>query len=248
MATKQGDAKGSEGGVASLLNVVPTIYYDLIARICPGLAFWLAISVAGGAIGQLAKLEDLATKYFLVALVLSYLAGIVLTGASVLWDLLSFAIFWVFPRLRSELALDEAADGKSQGFFGTWQAVTRKMESIAKENASAGGIVTKALAEVSLCQNLLSGFVVLAFLGSVSNGKYFPNPLGNWDTYVPVFLALLGAMLFRQAMFLGRVEALHKTYPTDEAPRWKRIGPQGRRAARWVKVRATKPNGGLSTE
>ncbi|WP_263863803.1 hypothetical protein [Pseudomonas umsongensis] len=33
---------GSE--LSSLLNFIPRAYYDLIARVCPGMAFWVTLS------------------------------------------------------------------------------------------------------------------------------------------------------------------------------------------------------------
>lgn len=36
----------SEGGsgLTSILNLIPSVYYDLIARICPGMAFWIVLA------------------------------------------------------------------------------------------------------------------------------------------------------------------------------------------------------------
>jgi hypothetical protein len=65
-SSKASGEKGSDSSLASLLNVVPTIYYDLIARICPGMAFWLAIALGGSDLGRLAELKKLATENVLI--------------------------------------------------------------------------------------------------------------------------------------------------------------------------------------
>lgn len=203
--------KASEGGLSSMLNVVPTIYYDLIARICPGLAFWLAIALSGSSLGALGKLETLAKEHFVVMLVLSYLAGIVLTGASVIWDAITFALFLRIPALRGPLGLERQCS-----FVEAWHEVAQKMESVAKKSEAAGGIVTKALAEVTLCENLLTALLVLSCLGWLSSGRLFFDPAATLGYLLGAFFSLFIAMAFRQLMFLGRVEALYVMYQAGD--------------------------------
>ncbi len=208
---KSAAEKPGEGSFSSLLNVIPSVYYDLIARICPGMAFWVALSFVSPVFGKLADLGSLSAANLFILIVLSYLSGIVFTGFCIVWDGLSLWLFSGSPALMRMLGLKPKA-----GLAFQFQQIAEQMEAVAKRSEDPGRIVTKALAEVSLCQNLLTGLFVLAALGGLSSGLHFFHPFDYILPYTLVGVALLVSMLFRQAMFLGRVQALYQMYVHSE--------------------------------
>lgn len=207
-------------GWAGVVNVVPTIYYDLIARIIPGMGFLFVIAAAlpsaesaahrSPLIEAVFEVKKISTEHIFVLLVLSYLAGMVLTGASLVWDAFSFLII----RL---LGLGKNLGLSSWDFKKEWASVAESMERTIRASESAGGIVTKALAELALCQNLLSGCLVLAALGSIGDAdRLAPSFVQYRLAYCTIFAALLVSMLFRYLMFLGRLKILDKLYCDQE--------------------------------
>lgn len=196
---------------SSLLNVIPTVYYDLIARICPGMAFWVALSFVSPVFGKLSDLGSLSAANLFILIVLSYLSGIVFTGFSIVWDAFSLIVFSFSQGMQQLLGLNG-----SKGLASQWQRIAQKMEALAKKSEDPGRIVTKALAEVALCQNLLTGLVVLSIIGFISAGRHFYLPSEFIFPYVLIGISLLVSMLFRQAMFLGRVQALYTMYVDPE--------------------------------
>ena len=76
----------------------------------------------------------------------------------------------------------------------------------------SGRVVAKALAEVALCQNLLTGLLALAFISWLSEGQIFFLPREHFLELSSLALLFLIAMLFRQAMFLGRVQVLYQMH------------------------------------
>lgn len=217
--TTKSDSGTSKGGgdFSSLLNFIPSAYYDLIARVCPGMAFWLAIAYAGkiavGASDQTLWqwMNTLSGAMLFILIVLSYVSGIVLTCTSLIWDLLSFFILSSIPRLRDHLGLTRPSKG---GFMDIWKAVSVHIDEVEKEDADAGRVLVKAMAEVTLCQNLLSALIILAIVGLLPGHQWSLPPADNaflyWGTGVLLFLA----MMFRQIMFLSRVKDLHILYAT----------------------------------
>lgn len=199
--------KRGEGSFSSLMNVVPNVYYDLIARICPGMAFWIALSFVSPVFGKLADLGTLSAANLFVLIALSYLSGIVFTGFSVIWDAVSLEVFSINKGMMELLGLKAKTGLREQ-----WVVVAERMEAVAKASEDPGRTVTKALAEVALCQNLLTGLITLAVLGLYSAGKHFHSPLEYPIPYVLTAASLLVSMLFRQAMFLGRVHAIYRMY------------------------------------
>jgi hypothetical protein len=224
-STKSAASGKSDNPLASVLNVVPAVYYDLIARICPGLAFWLSLAigseVASGRTVSLSSLPSLVPGNLFVLVVLSYLSGIVLTGFSILWDYSSLAIFsrskkTVMPSLG-------LVEGKSLPI--QWQCIADKMEAIAKVSDDAGRIVAKALAEVALCQNLLTGLFALVAIGAASKGTLFFDPSSYWWQLGLLALVFFVAATFRQAMFLGRVHSLYQMHAEHSGLTLRSSGP-----------------------
>jgi hypothetical protein len=104
MADSKGDS--SEAVSSGLWNSIPSLYYDLIARICPGMAFLIALSVQESDTTQhfsLTKLPTFSVASVVVLVALSYLVGMVLTGVSFVWDLLFLGLVSTSKGLRRHL-------------------------------------------------------------------------------------------------------------------------------------------------
>jgi hypothetical protein len=224
--TTKEEKEKSNSGFSSLMNFVPSAYYDLIARVCPGMAFWIAISfkmpflmghqpAAPGHMPAMA-LSDISGPMLFVLVVLSYVSGIVLTGFSIVWDWISLLCLSPSATMREHLGLTAP---KGTPFSSRWKLVSSQIDAVVKRDDGAGRVLIKAMAEVTLCQNLLSGLFVLACIGYYSDGQSFFSPLLFSQFYVPIALALFLSMVFRQAMFLGRVNDLHRLYVPAELSR-----------------------------
>jgi hypothetical protein len=212
MADKPDEQKmGAE--LSSLLNFVPSAYYDLIARVCPGMAFWVTLSYKMDFIITPGKPQTLVSGADLFILILlSYVSGIVLTGFCVIWDAISIFILERAP-FCTALNLASAAT-----FTQRWKQVSVSIDQVSKANDTAGRILVKAMAEVTLCQNLLTGLIVLACIGSFSGDLKFYAFQPYYPYYLAIGCSLFCAMLFRQAMFLGRVMDLHGLYLVSVHP------------------------------
>ncbi|HSI46833.1 MAG TPA: hypothetical protein VLA61_01025 [Ideonella sp.] len=205
----------SESGLSSLMNFVPSAYYDLIARVCPGMAFWVALSFKASLISGVnpKALIEFSGAMLFVLIALSYVSGIVLTGFTVVWDWVSLMCLSTTKMMRKHLGLEAP---RSTPFSSRWKAVSLHIDAVVKEDDGAGRVLVKAMAEVTLCQNLLSGLLVLACIGHYSQDQRFFAPLRYMEFYIPIAFALFLSMLFRQAMFLGRVKDLYELYVPEE--------------------------------
>lgn len=215
---KTASKEKSESSWAGLMNFVPSAYYDLIARVCPGMAFWVAIASmkfhAATTTESTKIINELSGPQLFVLLILSYISGIALTGFSVVWDAISI---WIL-KFNSTVA-DKIFSSSNNGwkFTDLWGATSLKIDQVLKKSDEAGRLLFKGLAEVTLCQNLLTGLIVLMCIGWASAGTHFYNP---WDNYAWVYFLLIEftffvSMVFRQAMFLGRIKNIHEIYFSD---------------------------------
>ncbi|QFG31794.1 hypothetical protein F6476_22770 [Pseudomonas umsongensis] len=134
-----------------------------------------------------------------ILILLSYVTGIVLTGFCVFWDAASIFILERAP-FCTTLNLASAATCTQR-----WNQVSVSIDQVSITNDTVGRILVKAMAEVPLCQNLVTGLIVLACIGSFSGGTKFYAFQPYYHYYLLSFCSLFCAMLFRQAMFLGRV-------------------------------------------
>ncbi|QZI68435.1 hypothetical protein K5F93_18700 [Pseudomonas protegens] len=204
----------SEGGsgLTSIFNLIPSVYYDLIARICPGMAFWIVLAfkypLLPGVEPQSVP-EMLTGTLLIVLIILSYVSGIVFTGFAVLWDLLSIALLASNQNMKQLLGLDGET---STSFTRQWKHLSKRIDQVIKEDEGAGKTLVKAMAEVTLCQNLLTGLIALITIELCYKTPIF-LPIAQYKLlYLGISIALITSMLFRQAMFLGRVKDLHELY------------------------------------
>lgn len=208
------DKEKSVSGLSSLMNFVPSAYYDLIARVCPGMAFWVALSLKASLVFGLNPkvLDDLSGPVLIVLITLSYVSGIVLTGFTVVWDWISLRCLSMTKTMQRHLGLDAP---KGSPFSSRWKAVSLSIDAVVKADDGAGRVLVKSMAEVALCQNLLSGMLILACIGHYSENQHFFAPLLYMEFYIPIAIAFFLSMLFRQAMFLGRVKDLYELYVVE---------------------------------
>lgn len=195
--------------LSSLLNFIPSAYYDLIARVCPGLAFWVALSYEMNFLISYSPDKSQASisgGSLIILILLSYVSGIVMTGFCIIWDAISIFILERAP-FSPTLNLDSAAT-----FAQRWKQISVNIDQVCKANDAAGRILVKAMAEVTLCQNLLTGLIVLACIGSFSGDQKFYEFQSYYQYYLAIGCSLFLAMLFRQAMFLGRVMDMHTIF------------------------------------
>jgi hypothetical protein len=202
---KSAEAENSSN-ISPLLNLIPNVYYDLIARVCPGMLFWLALAAKGDALPKVPPLSESPVVMLVVLIICSYVSGIVFTGFSFFWDWLCFRIF-------SAIGITEQLGIKQKPFWKEWSRLAKLMDDTEKVNEAAGRVLFKALAEVTLCQNLLSGLIALGVCGILTNGFWVYSPYTYPIPYAAIGMGLLMAMIFREAMFLGRVKILSEINP-----------------------------------
>lgn len=179
--------------ITSVLGLIPSVYYDLIARVIPGLALvgalWgagvkIPVELSGGVLGVLALLLG------------GYLAGMVMTPVSLIWDYLSFV-------LVSLLLVRQ---------HGGWMQVTARMDLVGTRKVEAGGTLAKMMAETVLCENLLT-VAVIGYLLSPQAWRV-PGPLAFWrleEWWIVAIVGLSINILFRQSALLYRLTSFEAT-------------------------------------
>jgi hypothetical protein len=181
------------GAFQSVGKVVPSVYYDLIARVCAGVPFLALLLWA-----QRESFKDLVSSAwigFILLLGAGYLAGLLLTSLSLLWSaLIGLPARTIFRMPTAD-----------------WRHGSRNDEIAAKDK-EAGATLAKMQAEATLCQNLLSGFLVLLIANDTGTFSVSAlsahGPMYRWV----IFLALLAAAVFRTVAYLGRQNSLYKIY------------------------------------
>jgi hypothetical protein len=203
------EKKSDDKSLSGLAGFVPTAYYDLIARVCPGVAFWVALSFKSPLFGNFGATKDLSGTSLFILLLLAYLSGIVLTGFSWIWDRLCFYLLTRDKVLSEHLGLPHR---KKSSFAAQWTLIGRNIDEVAKASPEAGKTLVKGLAEVTLCENLLTGLIVLAILGFASSGKWFYSPTDYPWQFAAAAVALFLSVAFREMMFVGRVKLAHELH------------------------------------
>jgi hypothetical protein len=175
------------GSLSSVGKLIPSVFYDLIARICPGVAFLVGIfwhkrhtfehPVSNAWVG------------FFLLLGAGYLAGLVLTALSFVWGPLI--------GLPIQFGLDIPVSEWSRN------------DKIANVNPEAGATLAKMQAEATLAQNLLTAFIILWF----ADGGKGTLCLGLVMRHRMIIVLALGlTALFRTLAYLGRQQNLYEIY------------------------------------
>lgn len=181
------------GALHSVGKLVPSIYYDLIARVCAGVPFLTLLLWT-----QRDSFKDLVTNAwigFLLLLGAGYLVGLLLTPLSLVWSALIGLPIRIILRVPT-------AD---------WRHGSRNDEIAAKDK-EAGATLAKMQAEATLCQNLLSAFIVLIVANDT--GTFLVPALNAYGTKYRwiIFGVLVTAAVFRTAAYLGRQNSLYEIY------------------------------------
>jgi len=179
------------GALQTLGKVIPSIYYDLIARVCARVPFLVML---------LWDRKDSFGEITWVKLALllgaGYVAGLVLTTLTVIL----LPVDWVIAAILE-------VPTKS------WQ----RNDAISERDKDAGATLAKMQAEATLCQNLFCAFLLLIVLHGIAK---FPLPALDAlaPAYRCVVLLMFGlAAIFRTSAYLGRQERLYKIYVSNSA-------------------------------
>lgn len=182
-ATKREDVMAEEAGALQELGkVIPSIYYDLIARVCSGIPFlaillWERIDAFG----------ELTWVKLTLLVGAGYVAGLLLTPLSRLWLPLELLLLKIL-----RIPIDD------------WRRGLPRNDEIAARDQQAGATLAKMQAEATLCQNLFCAFVLLILLNYT--GTFLVPAAGKW-----VMGLILGlAAIFRTTVYLGRQNNLYE--------------------------------------
>jgi hypothetical protein len=205
------EEKSESGGAASILTVIPSIYYDLIARVAPGIALLLFIDD----VREFTR--DVKAAQFTLFLVVAYIAGMLLTLGTIL-------VFWPSKSLSRREAILKWWTKDYQYYkdaFGTDKDSIERNDYVGLRRPEAGTVLAKMQAESVLCANLAFGWLVVPILPGASKVQ---NWLASHHlTFVVVLVALVVVANVRYAFWRGRQFVIYNeikdltSHPTDGA-------------------------------
>ena len=175
------------GVLEGLGKIIPSIYYDLIARVCAGVPFLTVLLW-----DQRSKFGDITWAKLTLLLGAGYVVGLVLTPLSLPWGLIQLVVRRV---LKMPIKFREGASLTDQ---------------IAAKDKEAGATLAKMQAEAILVENLFSAFIVLTLWSSA-----YPLELIAKCTRGSTFLilVLLGiSVLHRITAYVIRENRLYHVY------------------------------------
>jgi len=179
---------------------VPEIYYDLIARICSGTPFVLALIWIYGWYASFLKGIDTLLLILLIGGA-GYVAGHLLTTISAIWNGFVWRK-WMVNRLCRGLDLYNPFPSGSlaRGFLNIY----KRIDLIAKHDKTGGAVLKKMEAGAAMTDNLLSGYLVLLGLSASTKG-WKTIPLG-WSGFL--LALLIASVVLRRALLVARQDAL----------------------------------------
>jgi hypothetical protein len=138
-----------------------------------------------------------ATGVLLLLLVASYLTGMLLSSFSGIFDI-PVRLF-----MKKRLGMENATLVQES------YTVLRWMNEIALMDKELGATLAKMMAEKSLCQNLLAGFLILVL---ISKGALLTPMLSEREALVTVLLlaVLVTAVVQRNLAYFYRLKAFHE--------------------------------------
>lgn len=225
MAEHEGNDK-----LSTLGGIVPSVYYDLIARVCGGAPF-LALVLSGQGDSLRKAADFLGTAGVMLGAVLgAYVIGMLLTAVSLI--------------VCSPI---NVIVNRWYGFRA--QERNEKADRVDKLDSAMGGTLLKMAAEEVLCQNLLSGFIVFWFAS-----KHWPaafdlqtdparRALFAWPVSLWVTLVLVLAVIHRTSAHAHRVKVFYDILHGDPAPRGSHM--PAREAVHKAKVGAARDENSL---
>jgi hypothetical protein len=174
------------GALEGLGKIIPSVYYDLIARVGSGVPF-LAVLLWG----HRSSFGEVTWAKLTLVLGAGYIVGLVLTPLSFPWGFLQL----IARRVLKMPAWD-------------WREGPHLSDLISAKNKEAGTTLAKMQAEAILCQNLFTAFLLLIIINHI-----FPLALISgcctWCRTL-IFLVLglgsahrIGAYLIREKRLCG---------------------------------------------
>lgn len=181
-----------EPPLKSVGEVVPSLYYDLIARVCAGVPFVLLLVNY-----QAEKLKPLtstmgASGTVLLVVLFGYLLGLLLT------PLAGSIAGPIQLLLKKKLGLDRLR------WMDYLLEISRRSDAIGVKDRGMGAVIGKMGAERILCQNLLLGSLTVVVL-DMRHGYQLGSPVLEW-----LIVALLAILVIqRNVAFLLRQSQLY---------------------------------------
>ena len=176
---------------------IPTLFYDTLARICPGAAFVFFIGLK-----DRTSLSS-ASEQLIVLVVGGYITGVLLT-------VISAAIFYGQLDLLGRLSTRFKPLCPSQ----IWDQINA-IDAHCERHAM---LLVKIEAEMTLCHNLFVGFVILIGL---QRAGYLLNRSLLFDLSTPIAWILGGtlfaAVVHRTGILSRRIHVLARLVPADAA-------------------------------
>ncbi|HMD75830.1 MAG TPA: hypothetical protein VKG86_00510 [Terracidiphilus sp.] len=177
-----------------LLQSIPTLFYDALARVCPGGAFLYFLAKQGPLI------SSVTTPDLIMFVVGGYITGVLLTA-------ISSMIFDGPLELLSRLSVRLQRLSPNR----LWDQI----DALDAHNERHAKLLIKIDAEMTSCQNLFVGFVALVTLQSAG---YLINESLLFDLRKPIAwvigTAILVAVVHRTLILYRRVRVLARTAPS----------------------------------
>ena len=181
------------GSLKSIADIVPNVYYDLIARVCSGVPFLILVLWSDKDSFKDVMPDTGANLLLLIGA--GYLTGMLLTPVSLTWNAIimplahylldASGLDWRRSELNEEIGVKH-----KQGFLN----------------------LEKMQAEATLCQNLLSGYVIL-FVLNLSGAHSVQLFRGHGPVFVSlIFLLLLTCAVFLTLSYVRRQDIVHRLH------------------------------------
>ncbi|SRR5260370_16091641 len=177
-------------------SVIPSVYYDLIARVTAGAPFAVVLLDSNHA--KLTEMEPMIGKAGILLMLLlgSYLVGMLLTPISSIFEL---PFMWFS---RRALGLQSYSLMK-----GSYEQ-TKRMAQVSAADKESGTTENKMAAEAVLFRNLFAGFLILLGLRCVHLVDFPLSPA----KYALLLLSLLIALVHRRVVHIGRQKAFYEIW------------------------------------
>jgi hypothetical protein len=167
---------------------------------------------------------------FLVVTGAGYLAGLLLTTLSPLWSVLIGAPVRILldGSIIGELWKQINAERKKpksdriptltllRKLITALLGHASRNDKIATIDKEAGTTLAKMQAEATLCQNLVSAFVILVIVNEKGTFTVLALKDHGIEYRWVIFLTLLATAVFRTVVYLGRQDGLYKLYVTKK--------------------------------
>ncbi|MGD0786152.1 MAG: hypothetical protein ABR969_10115 [Sedimentisphaerales bacterium] len=198
----------------SVSKVVPEIYYDLISRLIPGLAFVLCLDTLRDLLFSWStKCGQIITVIaFLLA---GYLIGLMLSALAALFNL----IFWSFLKPQWLCKWAGATLDLPSSPFKAFAKSYQLIDNLKKTDALAGAVLTKMEATAALSDNLLCGLIALMILRILGIESTI---LVHLKLTIGLFVCLLLVVVLRRGVLLARLSGfiiISKSNKTPVSPK-----------------------------